>query len=146
MPADGQNADRNWIRPWMLYGSDICAKLYTRSARTQTSGTRGAMPGNGEQKFDVKAFLSTIGEGITNVDWRKGKTVFAQGDPADALFYIQRGKVKVTTVSAQGKEAFVAILDAGDFFGEGCMAVAYPVNSGNSLSPIRASEWARGRY
>jgi CRP/FNR family transcriptional regulator, cyclic AMP receptor protein len=80
------------------------------------------MPRNGEQKFDVRAFLRTIGEGITSVDWSKGKTVFAQGDPADALFYIQSGKVKVTTVSAQGKEAVVAILDPGDFFGEGCMA------------------------
>ena len=55
------------------------------------------MPRNGEQKFDVRAFLRTIGEGITSADWSKGKTVFAQGDPADAIFYIQSGKVKVTT-------------------------------------------------
>jgi CRP-like cAMP-binding protein len=48
--------------------------------------------------------------------------IFAQGDPADALFYIQKGKVKVTCVSSHGKEAIVAILDARDFFGEGCLA------------------------
>ena len=48
--------------------------------------------------------------------------IFSQGDPADALFYIQRGKVKVTTLSSHGKEAVVAILGAGDFFGEGCLA------------------------
>jgi len=80
------------------------------------------MPASDEKRFDAKAFLHTIGEGRTSGDWRKDETVFSQGDPADALFYIQSGKVKVTTVSAQGKEAVVAILSAGDFFGEGCMA------------------------
>ena len=52
----------------------------------------------------------------------RARSIFSQGDPADALFYIQRGKVKVTTLSSQGKEAVVAILGAGDFFGEGCLA------------------------
>jgi CRP/FNR family transcriptional regulator, cyclic AMP receptor protein len=70
------------------------------------------MPGSRE-RFDAKAFLHTFGEGITNVDWRKDETVFSQGEPADALFYIQSGKIKVTAVSAQGKEAVVAILGAG---------------------------------
>ena len=65
------------------------------------------MPRNGEQKFDVRAFLRTIGEGITSVDWSKGKTVFAQGDPADALFYIQNGKVKVTYTNSTGKLALL---------------------------------------
>src|SRR5271168_3466374 len=74
------------------------------------------------EKFDAKAFLQTIGDDITSVDWRKDEKVCSQAEPADALFYIQSGKVKVTTVSAQGKEAVVAILGAGDFLGEGCMA------------------------
>jgi len=52
----------------------------------------------------------------------KNQTVFAQGDPANAIFYLQRGRVKLTVVSHQGKEAVVAILGAGDFFGEGCLA------------------------
>ncbi|UZX13971.1 Crp/Fnr family transcriptional regulator (plasmid) [Methylocystis sp. MJC1] len=52
---------------------------------------------------------------------RKGQAIFAQGDPANALLYIQKGKIKVTTVSRHGKEAVVAILGAGDFFGEGCL-------------------------
>jgi len=76
----------------------------------------------GTEKFDPKAFLLTVGEGITTVSWRKDATVFAQGDEADALYFIQTGKVKITVVSAQGKEAVVAILGAGDFFGEGCIA------------------------
>ncbi len=82
------------------------------------------MPSNGGNTFDAKAFLHTIGEGITSVDWRKDETVFAQGEPADALFlHTECSTVKITTlVSAHGKEAVVAILGIADFFGEGCMA------------------------
>jgi CRP/FNR family cyclic AMP-dependent transcriptional regulator len=56
------------------------------------------------------------------VKCHKDQIVFAQGDPADAVFYIQKGKVKVTVGSQQGKEAVVAILGTNDFFGEGCLA------------------------
>lgn len=72
--------------------------------------------------FDVQAFLAGVGEGRTSTKLREGQVIFAQGDPADAVFYVQTGKVKVTTVSSHGKEAVVAILGAGDFFGEGCLA------------------------
>jgi CRP/FNR family transcriptional regulator, cyclic AMP receptor protein len=72
--------------------------------------------------FDPKAFLASVGEGRTIRRAREGQVIFSQGDPADALFYIQKGKVKVTTLSSHGKEAVVAILGAGDFFGEGCLA------------------------
>ena len=72
--------------------------------------------------FDPKAFLAKVGEGRSIVKYRKDQTVFSQGEPADAVFYIQKGKVKITVVSAQGKEAVVAILGSDDFFGEGCLA------------------------
>jgi len=72
--------------------------------------------------FDPKEFLSKINGGQRIADYRKNQTVFRQGDPADAVFYIQNGKAKKTVVSEQGKEAVVALLDAGDFFGEGCLA------------------------
>jgi CRP-like cAMP-binding protein len=72
--------------------------------------------------FDPKAFLASVGEGRSILKRRAGQTVFSQGDPADALFFLQKGKVKVTTVSQQGKEAVVAILGTSDFFGEGCLA------------------------
>ena len=72
--------------------------------------------------FDLKVFLATVGEGRSIANWNKGQVIFAQGDPADALFFIQKGQVKVTTLSKQGKEAVVAILGEGDFFGEGCVA------------------------
>jgi CRP-like cAMP-binding protein len=56
------------------------------------------------------------------MDYRNGEVVFSQGDHADAVFYLQKGKLKLTVVSDQGKEAVIAILEAGDFFGEGCLA------------------------
>src|SRR6202034_775076 len=72
--------------------------------------------------FDHKEFLSKVNGGQRTSDYRKDQIVFSQGDPADAVFYIQSGKVKKTVVSEQGKEAVVAILGAGDFFGEGSLA------------------------
>jgi CRP-like cAMP-binding protein len=72
--------------------------------------------------FNPKAFLAKVGEGRSIGTYRKEQIVFSQGDPADAVFYIQKGKVKITVVSEQGKEAVVAILNANEFFGEGCLA------------------------
>jgi CRP-like cAMP-binding protein len=75
-----------------------------------------------EQEFDPKVFLAAAGKGKTLADYGKNHKIFSQGDPADAVFYIHKGKIKLTVVSQQGKEAVVAILGAGDFFGEGCLA------------------------
>jgi len=72
--------------------------------------------------FDPKEFLAKVNGGQRITDYQKDQTVFRQGDPADAVFYIQSGKAKKTVVSEQGKEAVVALLDGGDFFGEGCLA------------------------
>ena len=72
--------------------------------------------------FNPKSFLAKVGEGRSIGKYRKEQIVFSQGDPADAVFYIQKGKVKITVVSEQGKEAVVAILNANEFFGEGCLA------------------------
>ena len=72
--------------------------------------------------FNPKAFLAKVGEGRSIGAYRKDQTVFSQGDPADAVFFLQNGKVKVTVVSEQGKEAVVAFLGPNDFFGEGCLA------------------------
>ncbi len=72
--------------------------------------------------FDPKSFLAKVGEGRSIDRYRKDQIVFSQGDPADAVFYIQKGKAKVTVVSEQGKEAVVAIFGTNEFFGEGCLA------------------------
>jgi CRP/FNR family cyclic AMP-dependent transcriptional regulator len=72
--------------------------------------------------FHSQAFLANSGEGRTVSTFRRNEIVFAQGDVADAVFYIQRGRVKVMVLSEQGKEAVVAILTAGQFFGEDCLS------------------------
>ena len=71
--------------------------------------------------FDPLEFLARVGAGKTILEFHRNQTVFAQGDVADAVFFIQKGKVKLTVLSEQGKEAVVAILEPGQFFGEGCL-------------------------
>jgi CRP/FNR family transcriptional regulator, cyclic AMP receptor protein len=72
--------------------------------------------------FNPMSFLARIGEGKENLLYRRKQAIFLQGDPADSVLYIQRGKVKLTVVSKEGKEAVVALLGPNDFFGEGCLA------------------------
>ena len=72
--------------------------------------------------FNARNFLAKVGTGKTHTEHPKDQKVFSQGDAADAIFYIQKGKVKLTVVSKQDKEAVIAILGGGDFFGEGCLA------------------------
>ena len=74
------------------------------------------------RSFDPEVFLTKINNGHGVSKYRKGQIIFSQGDSADAVFYVQKGKVKLTVVSEQGKEAVIAILSTGDFFGEGCLA------------------------
>jgi CRP-like cAMP-binding protein len=71
----------------------------------------------GKASFDPKTFLAKVGEGKTIIKYRKDEIVFSQGEIADAVFYIQKGKIKLSVVSEQGKEAVVAILAPGQFFG-----------------------------
>src|SRR6185295_19053645 len=80
------------------------------------------MPIKRPSPFSPKSFLAKVGEGRSIRTYRKGEIVFSQGDPADEVFYLQKGKVKVTVISEQGKEAVVAILEGDEFFGEGCLA------------------------
>jgi CRP/FNR family transcriptional regulator, cyclic AMP receptor protein len=74
-----------------------------------------------QRTFDPKAFLAKVGDGKTIVEYLKDQVVFAQGDVADTIYYIQKGRLKVVVISEQGKEAVVGILEPGQFFGEGCM-------------------------
>ena len=73
-------------------------------------------------KFDTKTFLSTIDGGRKIAVFPAKQAIFVQGDSSDAVFYIQKGKVRLTVVSKTGKEAILGILNEGDFFGEGCLA------------------------
>ena len=71
--------------------------------------------------FELATFLSKLNSGRNTANYHKDQIVYAQGDLADSVFYIQSGKVKKIVISEQGKEAVVALLGTGDFFGEGCM-------------------------
>jgi CRP/FNR family cyclic AMP-dependent transcriptional regulator len=81
----------------------------------------GLVAKRGKISFDPKAFLSKVNGGRAVSDYRKDQIVYRQGEPSDSVFYIQSGKVKQTVLSEHGKEAVVALLGAGDFFGEGCL-------------------------
>ena len=72
--------------------------------------------------FNLEKFLSTVNAGRREIAYRKGETVFAQGDRCEGVFYIQSGECKVCVTSEQGKEAVVALHGKGDFFGEGCLS------------------------
>ncbi len=75
----------------------------------------------GASKFDAKSLLSSAGTGRSIIKFQRNRTVFRQGDPADAVFYIQSGRIELKVVSEQGKAGVIAILGPGDFFGEGCL-------------------------
>jgi CRP-like cAMP-binding protein len=76
---------------------------------------------SGRESFDPQNFLEKVGVGKTISQFQKDQIIFIQGDAADRVFYIQKGRVKVVVISDQGKEAVVGILEAGQFFGEGCL-------------------------
>ena len=80
------------------------------------------MPTQQSTPFDPRAFLADTGPGRSVGQLSKGQTVFSQGDRADAVYYVLKGKLKVAVVSDRGKEAVVSMLEPGDFFGEACMA------------------------
>ncbi len=86
-----------------------------------------------KRDFDPRKFLATIGEGRRVVAFPKKQTIFMQGDAADAVFYIQEGKVRLTVVSKIGREATLGILGAGDFFGEGGLA-GQPLRMGSATA------------
>ena len=97
------------------------AKKEKRAEKPKKAKKAGAAKRAAKRSFDPKLFLATVNGGRTLDTYRTDGIVFSQGDPADAVFYIQKGKVKVTVTSEQGKQAVVGILGPGEFFGEGCL-------------------------
>ena len=75
-----------------------------------------------KQSIDWEKLIGAFTGGTKYVEYGTNRTIFAQGDAADSLFYVRKGKIKISVTSAQGKEAIVALLGEGDFFGEGCLA------------------------
>src|SRR5579872_5330550 len=91
------------------------------------------VPAKKRSNFDPKKFLATIGVGRKEVAFPKNKVIFTQGDAADAVFYIQAGKVSLSVVSKVGKEATLGILSEGEFFGEGSLA-GQPLRMGSATA------------
>jgi CRP/FNR family cyclic AMP-dependent transcriptional regulator len=86
-----------------------------------------SQPKNGGTVFDPEAFLAKAGLGRTILNLKKYEAAFAQGDPADAIFYVQKGQLRVTVTSANGKEATIALVGPGEFLGENCMVSVHPI-------------------
>jgi CRP/FNR family cyclic AMP-dependent transcriptional regulator len=89
--------------------------------------TTKSQPTNGDAFFDAIAFLARAGVVKRIVNLKKNETAFAQGDPSDAMFYVQRGKLRVTVTSVTGKEATITLVGEGEFLGEDCMVSAHPL-------------------
>ena len=94
--------------------------------------------GKRKSNFDPQIFLAMVGAGKTKTGLRRRQIVFSQGDPADAVFYIQKGKIQLKVLSEQGKEAILAILGVGDFFGEGCLA-GQPLRMATAIATTECS-------
>jgi CRP/FNR family transcriptional regulator, cyclic AMP receptor protein len=88
--------------------------------------------------FDPKIFLARVGAGKTRAELASRQIVFSQGDPADAVFYIEKGRIELRVVSQQGKEAVLATLSVGDFFGEGCLA-GQPLRMATAVAAAESS-------
>lgn len=92
------------------------------TVRDKLRAMKRAVTAKKKRDFDPHTFLATIGEGRKLVEVQKKHNIFAQGDPADAVFYIQKGRIRLSVVSKAGKEATIGILSDGNFFGEGALA------------------------
>ncbi|MEP7304651.1 MAG: Crp/Fnr family transcriptional regulator [Acidobacteriota bacterium] len=86
--------------------------------------------------FDAQAFLASEGVARTIVEYRRGESIFTQGDSCESVFYIRTGGVKLSVLSKMGREAVVAMLGPGDFFGEGCLAgQSFRMGSATAMTP-----------
>ncbi len=107
------------VRPAKPATGDIGKPAQLQRAKPQ--------PGNGETIFDAKTFLARAGLGRKIVYLKKDQVAYVQGDPADTIFYVQEGRLRVTVTSANGKEATIALVGSGEFLGENCMASPHPL-------------------
>jgi CRP-like cAMP-binding protein len=88
--------------------------------------------------FDPNLLLAKTGRGRSRHEYRSDEVVFSQGDAADSIFYVLRGKIKIVVTSQQGREAVIALLGEGDFFGEGCL-IAQPLRLATAISMTNAN-------
>jgi len=137
MPAHPQSRPAKWVPS---VDSARSAKPATdkigRPSRLQTPKPQ---PTNGDAVFDPKAFLARAGLGRKILNVKKGEAAYAQGDPADAIFFVQKGRLQVTVTSATGKEATIALVGPGEFLGENCMVSAHPLRLATATAMIESA-------
>jgi CRP-like cAMP-binding protein len=97
------------------------------------------------RRFDPKAFLASTGVGRTILHYDSKQPIFSQGERADAVFYIQEGRVRLSVISKQGKEATISLLGPGDFVGEGCLASDHPIRLSTATTVTECSVLRIGR-
>ena len=119
-PRQAQKINKSSFTHWNRYNAPASPCL-RRGERAALARKGSLVRKRVKASFDPKTFLAKVGEGKTISKYQKDQIVFSQGQVADAVFYIQQGKIKLTVVSEQGKEAVVAVLGPGHFFGEGCL-------------------------
>jgi len=109
------------------------AQIRNVPATSEKAMLKIRVPSFDPKVFDAKTFLANIGQGRRILEFTKKTSIFTQGEPADAIFYLQKGKVKLSVVSQQGKEAIIGLLGPEDFFGEGSIA-AQPLRMSTALA------------
>jgi CRP-like cAMP-binding protein len=117
-------------------GSASVARKGKSPVRTRPKGTARTRK---RPAFDPETFLEETGVGRTMVELKKNQALFSQGDEADAVFYLQKGTVKLTVVSERGKEATVALLQPGNFVGEACVAAGEPIRTLTAIALTRCT-------
>src|SRR6476659_3480568 len=95
--------------------------------------------------FDAQLFLTSVGTGRSTTKYGPQSTIFLQGDPADAVFYVEKGTVQLTVVSEHGREGVIAMPSAGDFFGEGCLA-GQPLHIASATAMRKVQMFAECRH
>jgi CRP-like cAMP-binding protein len=114
--------------------------LVTSSSLGRKAGAKTlAPPSSRSLPFDLEAFLAKSGVGRTFIDLQKQRIIFSQGDPADSVFYLKKGRIKLTVMSARGKEATIALLAAKDFLGEECLAPMQPRHLASAATLTQSS-------
>jgi len=137
MPARFESRPAKWVPS---ANSVRSAKLATdKIARPSRLQAPKPQPTNGDAVFDPKTFLARAGLGRKILILGKNETAYAQGDPANEIFYVQKGQVRVTVTSAHGKEATITLVGAGEFLGENCMVSAHPLRLATATAMTECS-------
>jgi CRP/FNR family transcriptional regulator, cyclic AMP receptor protein len=115
----------------------VAAEAPKKKRKKAVGTSRAAVVSAAKPVFDGAAFLTSVGAGRSMARYRANENVFRQGEPANAVFYILKGKVKLAVVSKQGKEGVIAILNPGDFIGEGCLA-GQPLHMASAIAMVES--------